>query len=168
MKKLITSTFAITVLMLGAIGIQAQSKRSQQKTNHFPKAKVSYKTSKINNKRAYNNRNSRYNGGFTFRGTYTYYTTKYIRKFGKRFENTYEVKLRRNGRKTTKLVKRVLVKRNHSAKTTYKTKTVKRGNKFFRITHKVSHFGNGRTKKVQIKKVRVNTHFIKKRNRTNW
>lgn len=142
MKKLIILTFAITALLLGAIAIQAQPVNKK------------YKKAKVTKKTPY--KNAGYpSGKYNYRGVYTYYTTKFVWKHGRKFKNTYKVNVLRNGRKRVKLIESVPVRRHYGKRVFYRTRIVTKGWKKYRVTYKITRFPNGRVKKKVVKKVRI-------------
>lgn len=139
MKKLLTLTFVIAALMVGAITAQAQS----------------YKYKKI--KAVKHNKYKKYNnyGKYNRRVVYSYYKTKYAMKYGKMFKKTYKINVLRNGRKIVNLVNVKRVKpRVH-----FRTKTVQRGWKTYRITYKIKRYPNGKVKKKIVKKKRIYNRY---------
>lgn len=145
MKKLITLTFVITALLLGAIAIQAQPKYKKARIKTTPpKINVSHKNYKPN-----------------YRGVYTYYDTKYVWKHGRQYKNTYKINVLRNGRKKVKLIQSVPVRRHYGVKTFYKTEIVGKGRNKHRVTYKITRFSNGKVRKQVVKKVRIY-------NNVNW
>ena len=145
MKKLLTLTFVIAALIIGAVSVQAQS----------------YKYKKIkavkHNKYKKNNNYGNYNR----RGVYTYHKTKYVWHYGRKYKKTYKVKVFPNGRKKVKLINVQRVSRYHGARTYYTSKIVRYGWKTYRLTYKVKQYRNGRVKKKLVKKTRIY-------NRYNW
>ncbi len=144
MKKLITLTFVITALLLGAIAISAQPYRKGK----YKKAKSTQNTR--NSDVGHHN-----NGHRNYRGVYTYHKTKFVWKRGHEYKNTYKIKVFRNGRKKVKLLSSVPVHRRHIVNVYKEVQVIRQGRKKYRVTYKVTEFSNGRIKKQVIKKVRI-------------
>ena len=140
MKKLITYTFAITALLIGSLAIQAQPLKKQ---------KVKFAKSKKYSNTVYNN------GSYSKRGVYTYYQTKYKWHYGKKYINTYKIKVYPNGRKNVKLVKSVQAKKHFGGNTHYTTQIVRQGWKLYRVTYKVTKYRGGLVSKTIVKKQRI-------------
>ncbi|NNE99900.1 MAG: hypothetical protein HKN25_12840 [Pyrinomonadaceae bacterium] len=150
MKKLLTLTFVISALLLGAMSVSAQSYK-------YKKTKA-VKGVKYNNNGYYNRNNRHYNrnnGYYNRRVAYTFYKTKIKWKYGRKYKHTYKVTVLRNGRKIVKLVNVKPVRRHYRVHTYYTSKIVHRGWKTYRLTYKVKHFRNGRIKKKLVKKQRI-------------
>lgn len=140
MKKLLTLTFVIAALIIGAIGVQAQPYR--------------YKKIKAVKHNKYKKKNNNF-GNYNRRFVHTYYSTKYVMRFGKMFKKTYKIKVLRNGREIVNLVRVNRVK----PRVFYRTKIVRKGWKTYRVTYKIKRFPNGRVKKKIVNKVRIHKRY---------
>jgi len=136
MKKLLTLTFVITALIIGAVSVQAQPYKYKK-----------IKAVKHNNYKKNNNHYGKYNR----RVIHTYYKTQYVSQFGKMFKKTYKINVLHNGRKIVNLVSVKRVKPH----VFYRTKIVRQGWKTYRVTYKIKRFPNGKVKKKIVKKVRI-------------
>lgn len=141
MKKLITLTFVITALLLGAFAIQGQPYKKKNK------AKVVKNNRYINN--GYNN------GNYNRRGVYVYHQTKNVWKHGQLYKNTYKIKVFPNGRKNVKLINSVKVRRNNRVQTFYRTQNVRQGFRMYRVTYKFTKYPSGYVNKKLVKKQRL-------------
>lgn len=145
MKKLVTLTFIITALLLGAIAVQAQPYKKYKKAKA-----VKYNKYKNNN---YNN--GYYNGNYNRRGVYVFYRTKYKWHYGRKYKNTYKVKIFPNGRKKVKLVNSVLIRR-YRTQTYYQTRNIRQGWRLYRVTYKITKYPSGYVSKRIVNKKRLN------------
>ena len=100
------------------------------------------------------------------RGVRTYNQTKTVWINGRQYRETYQVKVRPNGKTTSKLISRVQINngryngRNNSynqrvARTYYKTDVIRENGRRYRITYKVTQYQNGRTSSQIVKRQRI-------------
>ncbi len=117
------------------------------------------------NAQTYRN-NQRVNQTKNNRGVRTYTQTKIVRIRGQQYRETYQVKVRPNGKTTSKLISRVQINnrndrynngRNNQqvVRTYYQTRTIRENGRNYRVTYKITQYRNGRTQSQIVSKVRA-------------
>ena len=154
MKKLITLSTALFMLIIGAASISAQPSRGRG-----AKAKPVKKSNARFVKRNRNSNNKSmaglYNGYYNRRGVYIYTTTNIVSKWNGKFKNTYQHKVFPNGRHNIRLIKSVRLPHIYPVNVRYQSNISRLGGHNYRIVYKITRFSNGYIQKIVHTKHRV-------------